>query len=145
MKALGTPLIALTALVALTGCPYEEYPDYVRLYPRTQAPPAATAELEHDDNREIHTVNLSKGVAMAVSCSSSCDDGCEVFQIDASPPDLVDVRPAYAPSTGSYYYLDNMMILVGKTKGSGAITVTTSCATQTYTTTVTPAPVPDAE
>ena len=125
-------LVLCTLAVALgaTGCPEDNPPHTITLYSVTVAPPARTATLVSTDLE--HTVQMSQGVALAISCWDTCTGGCESPTFSVSAPAVADVRPVFRAAGGYATW-----VIVAKTAGTAQIHVTDACAEQAYSLTVT--------
>jgi hypothetical protein len=80
--------LAITALALLAGCPPS-------LTAQSTAPPSRSARLDAIDGFwgiENYRLELSKGVAIAITCS----DGkpCEKMRVTSDDPNVVEVREA---------------------------------------------------
>jgi len=125
-------LVLCTLAVALgaTGCPVDNPPDTITLYTVTVAPPARTATLVSTDLE--HTVQMSQGVALAISCWDTCKGSCESPTFAVSDSAVADVRPVFRSTGGNATW-----VIVAKSAGTAQIQVTDACAEQTYSLTVT--------
>jgi len=129
-------LLALALLPLLTACPDDPYPDKVRLYQTSGAPPSLTASLDNDP--DAPRLDLTVGVAMAVRCWESNINDCEQVTVTMDPPDVLAVHDVDVLSG----YPQHAFALVGLKKGSGVLTVKTPKATGYYTVFVEPPPAP---
>lgn len=117
-------LVVLAVALGATGCP-EDPPPEIRLYTVTVAPPARTAILV--SNETEHSIQMSRGVALAIGCWDSCKGSCESPSFEVSDPAVADVRPVFR-SSGAY----PTWVIVAKSAGAATIRVATACAEQVY-------------
>ncbi len=117
------------AMLFLLGCPDPPAGPtaMVRLYPITMAPPALTASVV--STREVHTVELSPGAAIAVQCWDNCPSPtgaiCQGLSVTAEDPN-VEIHEA------SEHGGRPTFVLVGASPGSTQLELRTGCATQVY-------------
>ncbi len=121
-------LAVLAIVVGAAGCP-DERQDTVTLYSVTVAPPARTALLVSSETE--HTVQMSRGVALAIGCWDTCKGSCVGPSFEVGDPAVAEVRPVFR-SSGGY----PTWVIVARTAGATTIRVATACAEQTYALTV---------
>lgn len=119
-------------VVLLAGCPDPDHPPDVELYGLTGAPPASTASITNDEVRDIYSVELSTGVAIATRCWTTCSSTC-LPKVVVENTELLDVRPVYRVNGAK-----GELALIAKRPGTTLLTVDSGCAHRTYALTVLP-------
>ena len=131
------PAVVVTVL-ALAGCPADAPPpERAELTAITAAPPGSRAAVvnRYSEEEEVHEIELSLGVAIAVRCWDTCgpDAVCSLAKLTAGEPALLGVRPVYrgGPREGEF-------ALIASGAGATTLRVQTSCAAGEYRVTVRP-------
>lgn len=144
----------LLSLAVGTGCdscdktyaPPKEYPS---LAPRTSAPPGAITEYVEDKEKDIRSIRITEGVAMALECRNGKGAPC-ILDGTASNDDAVvswrkaygdlDQSVAYGRSGTQQAYLNRaLFVVVGRRVGNARLTVHTGEGPVTIDVTVFPA------
>ena len=108
------------------------------LVPITDAPPTKVADVDTFDD----TLRISRGVALAVTCTDDCNGDCESPDIRSSNPNVLDVRPGYQtqgptvnprPETSP-----SVFVLIAHKVGNVTLTVESDCTEDDYEATVLP-------
>ena len=119
----------IALLVSTVGCPSEERAEpHIELYGITKPPPASTGTITTTD--DVHAIELSQGVALAVRCWESCEDtygACATPKLVVDDGTLLGIRPVYRLAGG-----DGELVLVAKRAGTTTLHVTSTCGSQSY-------------
>jgi hypothetical protein len=122
-------LLALPALLALAlaGCPDPSTEKDISIWSSSYAPPSRVGKVTSTD--EERSIQISRGLALAIGCWDTCDYGCVSPTFTAANPELLTVRPVYS-SYGSSY------VILAKAAGTTTLTISDSCASVDYAVTV---------
>ena len=145
----------LLSLAAGTGCggcdrTYTPPKEYASLAPRTSAPPGAITEYVEDAPKEIRSIRITEGVAMALECRNGKGAPCLLDGTASADDSIVSWRKAYADldqsvatgrrSTTQTAYLNRaLFVVVGRKVGNTRLTVATGEGPVTVDVTVFPA------
>ena len=157
MIAPRTRLAIVAALAMLsvgTGCDgcdktYEPSKRYASLAPRTTAPPGAITEYVQDTQKELRSIRITEGVAMALECSNSEGAPCLLDGSTSSDDTIVGWKKAYADldqtvaygrRTTTQAYLNRaLFVVVARRAGNARLTLNTGSGPVTVDVTVFPA------
>jgi hypothetical protein len=122
--------VALLTLLALGfGLGSECDPQDISLYQVTGPPPTRTASIrEANDAADLPpTIELSRGVVLAVRCRDTCDYTCDDPVVTVSDPALLALREVDRPSAAQLE-----LALIAVRPGTTNLTVETDCARKSY-------------
>lgn len=157
MSAPSTRLVIAAALATLsvgTGCEgcdktYEPPKRYASLVPRTTAPPGAITEYVQDTSKELRSIRITEGVAMALECRNSEGAPCLLEGSASSDEAIVGWKKAYADldqtvaygrrSTTQVYLNRALFVVVARRAGSARLTLNTGAGPISVDVTVFPA------
>jgi hypothetical protein len=130
VRSLVVPLVAAAALLA--GC------DYIYLEEVSEPPPTKRARVYRDDAK----IALSRGVALAVECTDTCDGPCRAAKARSRDEGVLAVKKGYhfagVARGEDEEHNAAVFVLVGVAPGSTELELESDCTDDTFTVEVVP-------
>lgn len=150
LRLAAAGLLSLAAGTGCEGCDktYAAPKEHASLSPRTTAPPGAITEYIEDTQKEIRSIRITEGVAMALECRNGKGAPCLLDGTASSDDSIVSWRKAYGDldqtvaygrRTQTAYLNRALFVVVGRKVGNTRLTVATGEGPVTIDVTVFPA------